>query len=206
MTLTKPKLPAGALAATLVLLLSGCGGESTNRGDVMDVPASPASGEVLGQGTVIQKGSGPVELCLGPMTMIYPPDCGGPKVVGWDWAAVEGAETVASTTWGAYAVQGTWDGARITLTQPPVPLALFDPPALEDARTDPAHAGSTSEAELSRIQGELLERSAPLASFSDNGYLFIEVIHDDGALQQELDAQYGTDVIVVLSQLRPISE
>lgn len=54
----------------------------------------------------------------------YPPQCGGPDIVGWDWSAVE-AESANGTTWGAYTIVGTWDGQTFTLTEPAAP---GDPP------------------------------------------------------------------------------
>jgi hypothetical protein len=55
-----------------------------------------------------------------------PPQCGGPDLVGWDWAAVDGEESRSGTTWGDYSVTGTWDGHRLTLTEPAGPSAPAD--------------------------------------------------------------------------------
>jgi hypothetical protein len=52
----------------------------------------------------------------------YPPQCGGPDLVGWDWSEVE-AESAAGTTWGYYTLVGTWDGERFT----PVEVREPDP-------------------------------------------------------------------------------
>src|SRR5690606_31278753 len=104
----------------------------------------------------------PVQICLGPITMIYPPDCGGPEVLGWDWDDVDGAETEGGTTWGTYAVQGAWDGERLTVTQPPIMLALYDPMMVEDPQLDPDNAGTTSEERLAEIQQEFASRAQPL--------------------------------------------
>jgi hypothetical protein len=49
----------------------------------------------------------------------YPPQGGGPDVVGWDWNDAVGAQSASGTTWGSYEVTGTWDGERLTLTEPP---------------------------------------------------------------------------------------
>lgn len=45
--------------------------------------------------------------------------CRGLDVAGWDWARAEGEESQAGATWGSYRVAGTFDGARLTLTEPP---------------------------------------------------------------------------------------
>jgi hypothetical protein len=49
--------------------------------------------------------------------------------VGWDWAAVDGAESASGTTWGQYRVVGTWDGDRLTLTEAPGPPVQPERPA-----------------------------------------------------------------------------
>ncbi|QEE61393.1 hypothetical protein FVA74_07230 [Salinibacterium sp. dk2585] len=204
MTNTTPRAGFAILAATACLFLAACAGNGADPGGIMDVPAPAIGAEVIGQGTVIQKDDGPVEICLGPITMIYPPSCGGPEVAAWDWDSVDGATTEGGTTWGTYAVQGTWDGERLTVTEPPIMLALYDPITVEDPYTDPANAGTTPEAELARVVQELATRDGVLATYLDNGYVFVEVVHDDGALQEELDELYGADVTVVRSQLRPV--
>jgi hypothetical protein len=74
--------------------------------------------------------------------------------------------------------------------------------AVEDPYVDPENAGTSSEAELLAIQAELSETEPGiLGSFAQNGYLFVEVIHDDGTLQSRLDTTYGQEVVVVRSQL-----
>lgn len=50
-----------------------------------------------------------------------PPQCEGPDIVGWDWADVTGEDSLGDTISGYYRVTGTWDGARLTLTEAPVP-------------------------------------------------------------------------------------
>lgn len=69
--------------------------------------------------TVLESPDHGPQLCLGVIADSYPPQCRGPDVIGWDWDAVEGEESASGTTWGAYRVVGTWDGASLTLTEPP---------------------------------------------------------------------------------------
>jgi len=61
-------------------------------------------------------GHGP-QLCA-MVAESFPPQCSGPDVVGWDWSKVE-HESQNGVKWGEYRVVGTWDGARLTLTEPP---------------------------------------------------------------------------------------
>ena len=63
-----------------------------------------AAGEVLGQGTVLQIEGQTPQLCLGAVAESYPPQCGGPEILEWDWDAVDLEETASDVTWGTYAV------------------------------------------------------------------------------------------------------
>jgi hypothetical protein len=197
-----------AAAAASILLLSGCATTPTAPGS--DGPGSvpppsdaiAAPGTVIGQGTVLQKDDEEPQLCLGGVAESYPPQCGGPEIVGWDWDAVEGEESASGVTWGTYAVTGTWDGTVFT-TESAVMLALYDPMPVVDPLTDPANAGDTPEDELLAIQ-EDLHASAPfevLTSVPHNGYLFVSVIYDDGTIQAWADATYGIDKVAIRAAL-----
>lgn len=197
-----------AVIVGAVLLLTGCASGALGGSPSENTPATAeARTELIGQGTVIQVGDADPELCLGPIAQSYPPQCSGPPVLGWDWASVDQSETVGGVTWGTYAVFGTWNGTSLTTTQKPIPLALYDAMPIDDPRRDGSRPGSTGEAELARIQAELAlpDSAPPLGSSIAHGYLFVDVIFDDGTVQALLDEQYGPDVVVVESALRPIS-
>lgn len=164
---------------------------------------APPEGEVVAQGTVMDV-DGDVELCLGAVAESYPPQCSGIPVTGWSWDGVDGAETSGETTWGAYAVQGTYDGESFTSTQPPIMLALYDPMPIEDA-TDQG-AGKGAESQLLEIQEELPEilGASYLSSYPENGRLFVSVLWDDGTWQDAADDDYGVDVVVIEPALRLI--
>ncbi len=83
-------------------------------------------------------GRGP-ELCLGAVAESYPPQCGGPPIVGWDWSDVEGEESASRTTWTTAYVEGTFDGERFTLTSTPAAPRPFDTssPSFEPACDEP---------------------------------------------------------------------
>lgn len=221
-----------AAAALLAVALAGCGAVGVpgstspdspvaNSSDSFPPPSSPPSsdvpsagdawgiaapGEVLAQGTVLQQGEAPPQLCLGAVAESYPPQCSGPELLGWDWLAVEQSETASGVTWGSYAVQGTWDGTAFTRTGDPIPLSLYDPLADIDPRMDPANPGVGEQAELEQLQVELFEADQRMLTSSVfNGYLFITVVYDDGTLQERYDREYGPDLIAVQSALRPAS-
>lgn len=202
-----PLLAAGAL-------LAGCAGGPAN-------PGSPGSGtgdadapngiivahaKVVGQGLVIQTGDAPPQFCLGPVMESYPPQCSGPELIGWDWDAVDGDETSGDVTFGSYAIWGTWDGTALTATES-IMLALYDPMPFVDPLLDPENAGDSSEADLTRIQDELTA-SAPfpiLSAAQTNGYLFVDVVYDDGSIQTWVDQQYLPDTVVIRSALHDVS-
>lgn len=114
-----------ALVTTgLLLALAGCGddGEVTAGDDPplttsAPTPADPDQRYTATTTVLESSGHGP-QLCLGGVAESYPPQCGGPDIVGWEWDAVEGEESSNGTTWGDYTVVGTWDGERLTLTEP----------------------------------------------------------------------------------------
>jgi len=176
----------------------------------LTMPAPPRS-EVSAQGTVMDV-RGDVELCLGAIMESYPPQCSGIPMSGWSWDGVEGWEesgTGESGTirWGAYAVQGTYDGTAFTSRQPPIPLALYDPIAFADPTG--GATGAADEATVAELQDLLPERlgadgSFYLGSYPERGYLWVDVIWDDGTLQQAADAEFGDDVVVIRSALREV--
>jgi hypothetical protein len=201
------------ILAAPVVLLAACA-TPADPGDGDDAPGGPgavgpiaAPGEVIGQGTVLQIEGEDAQFCLAGVMESYPPQCGGPVVIGWEWPDDGMWESASGVTWGSYALQGTWDGVAFTMTQPPIPLALYDPMMQEpDPRSDPANAGDTAEDTLLRIQEELHAWTdvTVLTSYPENGYLWAGVYYDDGTIQSYLDDVYGPDVVIVQSVLRDV--
>jgi hypothetical protein len=77
--------------------------------------------------TVLDGGDG-AELCLGGVMDSYPPQCGGPSLVGWDWADHDGDfEKAFGVRWGDFMVTGTFDGQSLTPSDV-VPAAEFEEP------------------------------------------------------------------------------
>lgn len=162
----------------------------------------PPEGEVAATGTVLDA-AGDVQLCLGPVAESYPPQCTGIPLEGWSWDGVEGAESSGDVTWGAYAVRGTYDGTSFTVTQAPILLALYDPIRSEDPTGGKPGAGS--EATLAAIQEELPERlgDAYLSSSPQDGWLWVDVVWDDGSWQDAANAEYGDDTVIIRSAMTP---
>lgn len=202
----------GAVAA--LLLLTGCtsGPGSSAPPTSTTVPSDmrleearpqPPEGRVIGTGTVLDR-SGSAELCLGAVRESDPPQCDGVALDGWTWDGVDGGEVSGETRWGAYAVTGNWDGERLTVTAPPALLALYDPPAPEDP-TGGVDGTSTPD-EQDRVQNDISGRLGPaaLSVSTDRGYVWLQVVWDDGTVQDAVDAEYGDGVVIVTSALREI--
>ncbi|MDP2774436.1 MAG: hypothetical protein Q8O61_12860, partial [Nocardioides sp.] len=103
----------------LLVLLAGCGTD-TGTGTVTDTgdPSGPdAALTTRYPVTVLDDGDG-AELCLGGVLESLPPQCGGPRLLGWDWADVEAGtyEERSGVTWGDFLVEGTYDGRDFTPT------------------------------------------------------------------------------------------
>lgn len=148
----------------LAVLLVACGSDKTGvapgpdapntaapKSDVEPAPPTSTPGRYEASGTVLDKqGVGP-QLCLGAVATSLPPQCGGIPLDGWDWAKVEGEQTAGDTTWGEYRVVGSYDGKRMTASEPPGPPQYpqdsftFDPACPEPAggwpRPDPKKSG-----------------------------------------------------------------
>ena len=199
----------GALVVTLATLpLAACAGSAGGSDAVWTPRTAELPQEVHGVGTVLEADEDPM-LCLGAIAESYPPQCGGPPVVGWDWAAVEGEESASGVTWGAYAVWGDWDGETFTVSREPVLAALDDPPADPSAPNpwdDGLPPGTLTEPEADQVRAEL-ERAVPdlLGTGFVNGRLAVEVVFDDGTLQASVDERFGDDAVVIVSALSPSS-
>lgn len=107
-----------AAVALCAIALAGCG-----SGDTVPPGSAAASVEVVGQGAVMkQSPTSDIELCIGAMLTSYPPQCGGPKLLGefsWDDVESEQASGVRWTNQWYYAV-GYYDAEAdtFTLTRP----------------------------------------------------------------------------------------
>jgi hypothetical protein len=122
----------------------------------------------------------------------YPPQCSGPELIGWDWDAVDGEKTSGKATFGTYAVSGSWDGTRLTVTGA-IMLALYDPVPFVDPMLDPENAGDVPQHKLEEYQAVL-----------QNGYVFVTVLYDDGSIQSWADLAYVPDAIVIRPALRDL--
>jgi hypothetical protein len=111
-------------ALLLVLLVAASCGDSDDDTETTagsgEAPAATDDTRYHGSLTVLENAEHGPQLC-GVIEESYPPGCGGPDIVGWDWADVGDEESANGVTWGDYEVTGTWDGEQLTLTEPPGP-------------------------------------------------------------------------------------
>jgi hypothetical protein len=131
----------------LVAALAGCGTETAaDPGDAgaPGAPAAPPTSVPAADGpvttaypvTVLDDGDG-AELCVGGQDDSLPPQCGGPRLLGWDWAQHRGGfETSRGVRWGEFVVTGTFDGTDVTPTEA-VPAAEWKEPAASPPGRDP---------------------------------------------------------------------
>lgn len=205
--------PLAALLITAAVLLGACGSPTpapaaspsaaTTAPPVLAVP--PAREPVTGVGTVIEVPGGTPELCLGPVRESYPPQCEGVPLAGWNWAEhppeQQAGTDGASTSWGSYAVTGTFDGLTLAVTGA-VPLALYDTLARPSPR--PVAPPDLTAAQWATVESgvRLLPGLLTSAREDDTGPVHVDVVHDDGTLQDWADAAFGPGAVRVTSMLR----
>lgn len=142
---------SGAAAlAVLALVVAGCTPGTTADRD----------GRLVGRGTVLDDGSGP-ELCFS-VAESYPPQCGGIELTNWRWPE-RGVERASGTTWGDFAVVGTYDGSRFRVEKTVEPAF---PPGPDDELPGspcPEPTGGWRAPDPARATHETQERAIRLA-------------------------------------------
>ncbi|WP_152363617.1 hypothetical protein [Microlunatus speluncae] len=129
--------------------------------------------------TVLDSGSG-AELCLGAVAASYPPQCGGPKLAGWDWSDWKGKfEQASGTRWGEFIVTGRYDPTSEVFT--PTDVRSGDgyvwPDSDDHTWTSacPEPAGGWRVSDTSKVSAEDLDAAATLAaSFDDYSTAWVD--------------------------------
>ncbi len=96
--------------ASLVFMLGWCGCGEQDGDD--SSPAVRSSDDIVYEtvGFVLEDSSAGSELCYTVLTS-FPPQCRGPRIVGWDWDTVA-HEAASGTRWGHYNLVGRWDNVE----------------------------------------------------------------------------------------------
>ncbi|CAN7235299.1 hypothetical protein [Knoellia sp. LjRoot47] len=206
---------AGTVAVALaVTAISACGTQSARDGAGSPTSFLSASPSASASTTLVDLGSdvvahgmlmqdtpdGPVELCLGGVAESYPPQCGGPTLVGevdWSTLAPQRANGVTWTegeVWaiGRFEPAGTaHSGGRLTLTRPlsltpPAGVTSPTPPPMSFPQLcdDPYADGGSSSGGTDDAQNALMERLTSLDGYvgswvSDGSSLFNVVVTGD---------------------------
>jgi hypothetical protein len=143
------------------LLLAGCAQPGTAVGvDEPAVAASVPPGRYRAVATVLESPEHGPQLCHSVADSL-PPQCGGPDVAGWSWESVA-HESANGTRWGSYAVVGTFDGTRFTLTEP-ARVATADQPADVHDLTSPCPAPAGGWRPLDRARASDAAMQAAIA-------------------------------------------
>jgi hypothetical protein len=165
-----------------------------------EIPA--ADGPVVGLGLVLDGSSGGrLGFCLGPVAESYPPQCQGLALDGWDWKQHRGeVDNAGGVRFGSFAIIGTFDGTTLTYRSA-VSGAVYDPMPWPQPTSgaDSDH----SQAELEAIATELNELPGALSTMPGDNLVVVDVVHDDGTLQEWVDATYGDGLVFVHSALAP---
>ena len=173
------------------------------------VPA--AEGEVATDGlvTVLDDGDG-AELCTAVAESL-PPQCSGPKIAGWDWAANPQHEDQGGTTWGSFHLQGTFDGTAFTVSGA-TPAALYDtmtaPPEEEPPGTSCEEPAGGWVVDESTTSGEAMDATLTAASalpdyataWLDGETINVAVTGDPAAAEATLRETWGGGLCVTQAQ------
>ena len=177
----------GAPALVPLLVLAACAGEETSVSTAeRPVAANPRYAATT---TVLESPDHGPQLCLGGVLDSYPPQCGGPGVVGWGWAVVDPA-TATSDAQGAalsYAAgQPDFAGAWIDRSVDPASQA---DPVDETATNDPTRLVLNL-----RFTGDLARHEAEARAVWGGALCLTEAHHALAALeavQTELHDELG---------------
>lgn len=108
---TRRSISILAAAGAVSLLAASCG-DGDPAGSAADLQLPTPEGSVTTQAPVtVMDTDGTAELCLGAVAESYPPQCGGPELIGWDWDDQDSGsyEEEQGTRWGEYVVVGVFD-------------------------------------------------------------------------------------------------
>ncbi|GMA30489.1 hypothetical protein [Litorihabitans aurantiacus] len=186
-------------------------------------PATPANTAAdivyAAPATLIQQGDGAPMACFGLVQQSYPPQCGGPELVGLSWEDVADAETAAGVTFGSGWLLGTYDGERFTLTEPVLTDAPpgFSPSAeslaieQSDPLCDDPYRGGRENAYPTETfpEGESLgvEGGAALSALQERADAlpgYVGTFVTDGYSQMNLVLADGSDVEAAHTSLREV--
>ena len=131
----EPDMTRLAALCVGLTVLASCGSPKSPSSDGSGSKPDLGGGEYRTSGTVIDKGEGRPELCIGGVADSYPPQCSGIPLIDWNWSDVEGEETSGQVSWGDYEITGRYDGKSLTVLEVGPPAS--PPPESENPFESP---------------------------------------------------------------------
>jgi hypothetical protein len=118
---------------------------------------------------------------------------------GWDWSEQQDVNKAAGTRVGQYVVTGTYDGSTFTATKS-VPASKA--PSDDATHAAPPPLRQYSETDILDIADDVssLPGVTGVVPLKD-GQVLVDVVYDDGTLQDWANMTYGENVVVVSSTL-----
>ena len=194
------------IAVASLLLVAACGADTSDTatdpgGEAAPMPTAipAADGPVVGLGLVLDNGE--PGFCLGPVAESYPPQCTGLAMTGWDWSEHRGDfDDAGGVRFGSFAVTGTFDGNTLA-AESAESGALYDPMPVPQPTSSATE--DHSRAQLEDIASRLTELPGALTTMPGDNLVVVDVVHDDGSLQDWADATFGAGLVFVHSALAP---
>jgi hypothetical protein len=113
-------------------------------------------------GTVLENAEHGPQLCRG-VGESFPPQCDGLDIVGWTWDGLEHSDR-GGVRWGNFEIIATFDGTRLTLSEPPWPPSVRRPGPTPDFTTPcPAPVGGWRVVDAAKATDAALKEAAALA-------------------------------------------
>ena len=126
----------------------------------------------------------------------------GAALEGWDWSEHRGDfDDAGGVRFGSFAVTGTFDGTTLTY-QSAVSGALYDPMPWPEPTSSAAEDHTAGRARGDRRRS-CKRLPGALSTMPGDNLVVVDVIHDDGSLQEWADATYGDGLVFVHSALAP---
>lgn len=210
----KPRLLTLVLVGLFFTPLAGCAepdgipvGADPVEPEADDGSFAPESydGRYRVSGTVLENAKHGPQLCRG-MQESFPPQCDGLDIVGWSWDGLEHDDR-AGVRWGEFELVATFDGKRLTLSEPPAPPSVRRPgPTPEFTSPCPPPVGGWRVVDAAKATEAALKEAVALAeSASDAAGVWIDQNGGENDPRKlVLNARFNGDLAAHEARLRAV--